>query len=333
MENRKKVGEAMKTDARRGFTLIELLVVIAIIGILIALLLPAVQAAREAARQTQCKNHLKQIGLASTVHMETHGYFPSSGWGYLWTGDPDMGFGARQPGGWLYDLLPYMEMEQAHDLGAGMDPSSSQKRHLLGIAKGAVCATFHCPSRRPAIQYPAREGSYNADTLEYYAKTDYAANGGTQTIVGGGPGDMNCLKDYPRCSWSHTEAWMRENFDGVSSERSEIGLKDIPDGASNTYLAGEKYLKPEDYYTGNGCTDNNTAYQGNDWDTNRWTGNSGTYKPMQDTPGFDDCASRFGFHMVMCDGSVHQINYGIDGLVHECLGNRRDRKPIANLPW
>jgi len=329
----------MSMADRRGFTLIELLVVIAIIGILIALLLPAVQAAREAARITRCKNHLKQIGLASTVHMETHGYFPSSGWGYMWTGDPDMGFGAKQPGGWLYDLLPYLEMDHVRDLGAGMDPFSSQKRRLLGIAKGEVCATFHCPSRRPAIQYPAREASYNADTLEYYAKTDYAANGGTMTLNGGGPSSTSCLRDYPKCSWSHSDAWMYQNFHGISSERSEIGLQDIPDGASNTYLAGEKYLNPEYYYTGSSCVDNNSVYQGNDWDTNRWVGNSSTYKPRQDTPGFENCTSRFGsahtygFHMVMCDGSVHQIPYSVDGLVHERLGNRRDRRAISKLPW
>ena len=103
-----------------GFTLVELLVVIAIIGVLVALLLPAIQAAREAARRRECQNHLKQIGLAILNHETAVKAFPHGGWGFEWTGDPDSGTGERQPGGWGFGTLQYMEGMAAFNIGKGL---------------------------------------------------------------------------------------------------------------------------------------------------------------------------------------------------------------------
>ena len=103
-----------------GFTLVELLVVITIIGMLVGLLLPAVQSAREAGRQTQCKNNLKQLGIAMLAHHEANGFFPSGGWGWYLVGDPDRGTGPNQPGGWCYTILPYLDQDPLFRMGAGM---------------------------------------------------------------------------------------------------------------------------------------------------------------------------------------------------------------------
>ncbi len=107
---------------RHAFTLIELLVSIAIIGILVGILLPAVQAAREAARRMVCQNHLKQIGLGFHMHHSSIGWLPTGGWGWDWTGDADRGFDERQPGGWTYNLLPFIEQNDLHDIDRGFDP-------------------------------------------------------------------------------------------------------------------------------------------------------------------------------------------------------------------
>ncbi len=231
-------------------TLVEVLVVIAIISLLIQMTLPAVEMSREAARRTHCKNNLRQIGVATELHIGAHEHFPSGGWTSVWVGDPKRGFGEDQPGGWCYNLLPYLEEQPLHDLGADLPPIL--QRGLGAKMFATPVSMFVCPSRRLARPWPFSRVLYNVADIDKAGRSDYAANmGNLAPSDQGGPGPTsykNALK------WNVGEDrlkdWVATRHNGVVFQRSLVKPSMVSDGLSKTFLAGEKFLSPEHYKDG-----------------------------------------------------------------------------------
>ncbi len=335
-------------NRRRGFTLVELLVVIAIIGVLVALLLPAVQAAREAARRTQCKNNLKQIALAWHNHHGTHLFFPTGGWGSRWTGDPKRGHGKNQPGGWAFSTLAYVEQANRQQIGTGFtDGSPEHKAALTELVQTAALKVFHCPSRRPPKVYPmavppSRESPVNYTLPPTAARSDYAASAG-DTVAGGAP--FRFWETGP-ASLAAADAY---NFaptmghNGVCTTRSEVRMANITDGTTNTYMVGEKCQYIDTYSTGIEEGDDLPLFCGFDTDSLRWSLRTATFnggptlhaQPRSDlkrAAAPNPAAINFGwgsahasgFQMAMGDGSVRSIAYNIDLETHARLAARDD---------
>jgi hypothetical protein len=281
---------------------------------LVTLLLPAVQAAREAARRSQCFNNLKQIALAALNHESAQGHLPHGGWGFRCMGLPDRGYGVRQPGGWVYNILPYVEESGLHDLGA---PTPTDL-HLKRVAETPV-SLMNCPSRREAIAFragPVQWQPYWTAELEGCARNDYAINAGDFQIDYGGPANRD------------SEPSPQAVTVGVAGRSWVADLKQIEDGMSKTYLVGEKYVNPDHYADGLDLGDNENMYIGSDRDVFRHS-----FQPCRDRPGLD-CSYSFGaahstaFHVSFCDGSVHAISYAVDLVLHERLVDRRDGAAI-----
>jgi prepilin-type N-terminal cleavage/methylation domain-containing protein/prepilin-type processing-associated H-X9-DG protein len=202
---------------RRGFTLVELLVVIAIIGVLVGLLLPAVQSAREAARRSQCQNNLKQIGLAMHSHIDARGSFPA---GYKAGVTLNLDDDEGGPGwAWGAKILPYIEQSALYKLVDSSVPVHGPAAIAVRLKSVPL---FICPSDDQfyeIVDIPEKTLSPNPPIICQMAGSSYVASAGTVR---------------PTCKIC------RDKFDGVFGRNREIEPRELVDGMSNTLCVGER---------------------------------------------------------------------------------------------
>ena len=308
--------------SRHGFTLVELLVVIAIIGILIALLLPAVQAAREAARRTQCANHLKQIGLAMHNFHDARGGVPPV---YL------TGVGHTT---WLVLIMPYLEQTGLYD---AYDIERTYYVQPLEVIQHQV-SFYYCPSRRSPPQWsvtgdggggvPHRPGALadyamgggDGSYVPWYANPDGSLNGNGFSSAPYFTGTLN----GSRPTWTFT-GWKIKRF-----------FRDVEDGLSNTLMAGDKHVHPD--HMGERNYGDSSFYSG---DFSRITSRLAgpgfpiVRKPNDNTIPFTTLQWSFGSshvggicQFVLGDGSVRPVKPTINTTVLGYLSNIHDGEVI-----
>ncbi len=309
---------------RTAITVVEVLVTVSVVGILASILIPAVFSAKENSRQLRCKNNLKQISLGILQHHEAQGRFPSGGWGYTWVGVPGRGSGRKQPGGWIYSLLPYIDQLALHELGENR--AESERRSASAKRLATPVDVLNCPSRRIPDVWPTSDSRPHyrnpkeTETVFHVARSDYVANGGDlyASVI---PGPANLAEgDDPAFDWPNTKL-----LTGICFLRSEQRLAGVIDGTSNTYLLGEKYLGPDYYDTGTDPGDNDSMFAGYCIDVVRF----GFVPPYQDRLGYSSpfsfgSAHSTGCNFAMCDGSVKTVSYSVDLEVHRRTSNRND---------
>jgi prepilin-type N-terminal cleavage/methylation domain-containing protein/prepilin-type processing-associated H-X9-DG protein len=324
---------------RLGFTLVELLVVIAIIGVLVALLLPAVQSARESARRMSCSNHLKQYGLGIQNYHDTYNVYPINATGTAGNAIPRLT--------WQVRILPFMEQKAIFD---GVDFNIDQRRlPLLGggqILWGVSPPYTHCPSDpfpkvlsgpRAQCNYGGSLGSQNVDGLNLSKCHPFKVF--EQVMPGGNPrfGEMNPIN--------------KARVSGIFAFSAVVlRMADVTDGTSNTLLVGE--VLP-------GCQWNNDNQAGT-W-INSWGnlfsigGGVSTITPINEmtpclqsnkitdpncTPASGDTMQyAYGFksrhpngaQFTLADGSVRFITQNINHTMFQFLGGRDEGSPIGEF--
>lgn len=322
---------------RFGFTLVELLVVIAIIGVMVGLLLPAVQAAREAARRMQCTNHMKQVGLALHNHHDTYGYFPPG----MHTQDPYLP-GAATPTRtwnnhgvfWSTFLLPYIEQQPLWELlSSHLNQFDRQTpfqwwTHPSGNLASNIVPILICPSDIADEYFPGfpawRHGKSNYVAVAasgYSGQNRGAADRDTPTRAVPIPGYN--LEGY------------NSQYNGCFWHNSKTRFASITDGTSNTFVVAERdgrtiprgrnashWMGPDNAtHLNQGMTgiDADPTYRLNvtptGIDLNEW-----------DTPG---SLHPGGANFAMGDGSVHFVSDSIDGVIYMALGSRNGGEAVS----
>jgi len=339
---------------RAGFTLVELLVVIAIIGILVAMLLPAVQAAREAARRTQCSNNLKQLGLGLHMYHDAHSQFPYGAAYNEVNGNCnyDPGYSTRHGHNWRVFILPYLEQAElyksipsvsAPNGAAFRDLWASQPQHKLAIP------TFYCPSEHgPQLRSGIWVNYWAAPPDDGIAAlSSYRGSAGNVSHWGHGPPVESCgLCAGGACpcdtglhatnnGGSHFAYCQRDDasLGMLWANPTSVRISDVHDGTSRTLFVGESHYA--EWQKEAGCPP--LSHWLAPWSV------SGTVYGINFNYQFDPYPNGFltgcgfrsrhpgGAQFLLGDGAVQYMSDSVDMIIFSALGTKNGNETVDEL--
>jgi prepilin-type N-terminal cleavage/methylation domain-containing protein/prepilin-type processing-associated H-X9-DG protein len=341
-----------RSRARSGFTLVELLVVIAIIGILVALLLPAVQAAREAARRAQCANNLKQYGLGMHNYHDVYKQFPQ---GNLY--DPIAQTWGHNVPSWHARVLPFMEQTPLHDKIIPNYPGNTPQAN---VGYNSIIDSSGKRLRQQLLEYARCPSDESPEMVGVdWAQTSYCGSQGSQPNSSASSG---CQPYYQTPGYHYEDlpniaAWATHGnhpdkavLSGMFNRlghynQQKMTLSDLLDGTSNVIHVGEIIGNCHDHTTGmwdfNGM---GNAHAGTSVPINTFTtcATSQADATKRGYP-FPQCFAKnnwnlsWGFRsrhpggaqFVFCDGSTHFVSANVNYLTYQYLGGRRDGSPVG----
>jgi prepilin-type N-terminal cleavage/methylation domain-containing protein len=349
----------------RGLTLVELLAVIAIIGLLVGLLMPALQSARESSRRTTCTGNLKTIATACLSHLEHIGTFPSAGWPVYGSPDAQLGFNEEQPGGWLFNVLPFMELEALRNRNGSAaaicppafacpttvaggavasTPTGNVKRGIGCYAGNMGGGSMDGRARLPRFQAYVSGSCIDSRNLTSLDKAEREA--AYPTFVGyghriAGVNDANGYSTRHPCPQDNGAGFIN----GIICTFGRIRAAHVTDGLQNTVMFAERPVLVNNFVLGNG-TPCDTAAPWTGWGAWAYwkTTAAAPWIFIQGSPQNGGCGngsspgsfgSRHGttFGAAFCDGSVRHVGFDVDAVtVWSPLGSRNGREVVAP-PW
>ncbi|GBD35189.1 Type II secretion system protein G [bacterium HR36] len=335
----------------RAFTLIELLVVIAIIGLLMALLLPAIQRVREASNRMRCGNNLSQMAMAAHNYHNDYNLFPSAGVGWgnpriLTNGSPAQA--PFQAWGFGYQLLPYLEFDNLFRLPPGQEPTiigtpipvyycPSRRRPFVRTGIGPWMNHFQWQESTTGVMGPTVSGGQNVAAMDYVLAMAEPRTG--QAIAPTDPTALTSTYSPPYNQWTASGIIVRSGY-GYNTNIICSLDGGVPDGTSNTVMFAEKFMRPNEYTRwGQGDQADHTC----GWD--RITRRNGNFQPMQDfniatwtgwsspPDGAFGSAHPGSFNAVMGDRSVRRIRYSVNVgvLTRACVRDDGQAFNLQNL--